>query len=323
MNIIEVKNLTKKFGKFTAVDAVSFEVKKGEIFGFLGPNGAGKSTTINMLATLLPPTSGDAFINNFSCTKDTDEVRRSIGLVFQDPSLDDKLTAEENLRFHARLYGVPHAEYEKRMEEVLKLVDLFDRRREVVKHFSGGTKRRLEIARGLIHYPTVLFLDEPTLGLDPQTRASLWDYILKLKREKQMTIFMTTHYMSEAEYCDRIGIIDKGKIMALDSPKNLKRALGGDIVMVHSSKIFELEKELKKLKLNYKKEDESFQIKTREGETFLPKLLKELKTSVDRVEMREPTLEDVFLHLTGRAIREEEASEKEMMRASARRRMHH
>jgi len=323
MNIIEVKNLTKKFGKFTAVDAVSFEVKKGEIFGFLGPNGAGKSTTINMLATLLPPTSGDAFINNFSCTKDTDEVRRSIGLVFQDPSLDDKLTAEENLRFHARLYGVPHSEYEKRMEEVLKLVDLFDRRREVVKHFSGGTKRRLEIARGLIHYPTVLFLDEPTLGLDPQTRASLWDYILKLKREKQMTIFMTTHYMSEAEYCDRIGIIDKGKIMALDSPKNLKRALGGDIVMVHSSKIFELEKELKKLKLNYKKEDESFQIKTREGETFLPKLLKELKTSVDRVEMREPTLEDVFLHLTGRAIREEEASEKEMMRASARRRMHH
>jgi len=323
MNIIEVKNLTKKFGKFTAVDAISFDVAKGEIFGFLGPNGAGKTTTINMLATLLPPTAGEAFINNFSVTRDLDEVRRSIGMVFQDPSLDDKLTAEENLRFHARLYGVPLSEYEKRMEEVLKLVDLFERRKEVVKHFSGGMKRRLEIARGLIHYPAVLFLDEPTLGLDPQTRAGLWDYILKLKREKQMTIFMTTHYMNEAEYCDRIGIIDKGKIVALDTPANLKRALGGDIVVVHGSKSVELEKELKKLKIKFIKENESFLIKTHEGETFLPKLLKKLKTSIDRVEMHEPTLDDVFLHLTGRAIRETEASEKEMMKAGARGRRFH
>src|SRR3989339_701693 len=199
MNVIEVKELKKVYKDKPAVNEISFDVAEGEIFGFLGPNGAGKSTSINILATILPPTSGDATVNGFSIIEDRDSVRRSIGLVFQDPSLDDRLTAKENLRFHARLYGVPKEDYQKREKEVLDLVDLWERRNEVIKNFSGGMKRRLEIARGLIHYPAVLFLDEPTIGLDPQTRAHLWSYILKLKREKEMTIFMTTHYMNEAE----------------------------------------------------------------------------------------------------------------------------
>ena len=218
MDIIEVKQLTKRFGGLTAVDHVSFAVGKGEIFGFLGPNGAGKSTTISMLATILTPSEGDATISGFSIRRQRDEVRRSIGLVFQDASLDNRLTAEENLRFHARCTAFRKGDYVRRMEEVLRLVDLWDRRRDIVETFSGGMKRRLEIARGLIHYPDVLFLDEPTIGLDPQTRALLWDYVLKLKHDRAMTIFMTTHYMDEAEYCDRIAIMDHGKIVALDTP---------------------------------------------------------------------------------------------------------
>jgi ABC-2 type transport system ATP-binding protein len=235
VDIIEVKELTKRYDSLVAVDHVSFAVEKGEIFGFLGPNGAGKSTTISMLATILTPSGGDATISGFSIRRQRDAVRRAIGMVFQDASLDNRLTAEENLRFHARLYGVPKDDYRRRMEEVLRLVDLWDRKRDIVETFSGGMKRRLEIARGLIHYPDVLFLDEPTIGLDPQTRALLWDYVLKLKHDRAMTIFMTTHYMDEAEYCDRIGIIDHGKIVALDTPANLKRQLGGDVVRIESS----------------------------------------------------------------------------------------
>ncbi len=245
MNIIEIKNLAKKFNGAAAVDGISFEVKSGEIFGFLGPNGAGKSTTISMLSTILTPTSGEAFVNNFNILTQKNEVRKSIGLVFQDSSLDDQLTAEENLRFHAKLYHVPEKEYKKRMEEVLRLVDLWDKKKSIIKTFSGGMKRRLEIARGLIHYPKVLFLDEPTLGLDPQTRARLWEYILLLKRERKMTIFMTTHYMNEAEYCDRIAIIDRGKIVALDTPANLKKMVGGDIIRMTSAKKDALKEELK------------------------------------------------------------------------------
>ena len=315
MNIIRVENLTKQFNGFTAVDHISFEVKKGEIFGFLGPNGAGKSTTINMLATLLPPTDGNAFINNFNVSSQRDEVRRSIGLVFQDPSLDDRLTAEENLRFHARLYGVPANAYQKREKEVLQLVDLWDRKDEVIKSFSGGMKRRLEIARGLIHYPSVLFLDEPTIGLDPQTRALLWDYILKLKREKQMTIFMTTHYMNEAEYCDRIAIIDQGKIVALDTPSQLKKAVGGDIITITSSDMDSLKKELAKIDGFILREDcGALCLEVTDGETFLPRLMREVSTVIDTIELRKPTLDDVFLKMTGRKIREEEVSDKDRMR---------
>jgi ABC-2 type transport system ATP-binding protein len=315
MNIIEVKNLTKKFNGITAVQHISFEVKKGEIFGFLGPNGAGKSTTINMLATLLTPTEGTATVNNFDILKERDNVRKSIGLVFQDPSLDDRLTAEENLRFHAKLYGVSKNEYTKRMEEVLKLVDLWERRGDIIKTFSGGMRRRLEIARGLIHYPQVLFLDEPTLGLDPQTRAHLWEYILKLKRERNMTIFMTTHYMNEAEYCDRIAIIDYGKIVALDTPANLKKQVGGDIIRISSVQKEELKKELEeKYKKAVKEENGILQMEVADGEKFLPRLFNELDTKIDSIELRKPTLDDVFLSLTGRAIREEEGSSKDIMR---------
>jgi ABC-2 type transport system ATP-binding protein len=323
MNIIEVKNLTKKFNGLTAVDNVSFTVSKGEIFGFLGPNGAGKSTTINMLSTLLTPSEGEAVINNFNILTQRDEVRQSIGLVFQDPSLDDRLTAEENLRFHARLYSVPRNDYQKRMEEVLKLVDLWERKNDIVKTFSGGMKRRLEIARGLIHYPVVLFLDEPTLGLDPQTRSHLWEYILRLKKERAMTIFMTTHYMNEAEYCDRIAIIDYGKIAALDTPANLKKQVGRDVIRIKSKQKQELKKELeKKYKKEIKEEDEILQLEVEDGEKFLPRLFNELDTKIDSIELRKPTLDDVFLNLTGRKIREEEASSKDRLRDRMRMRGH-
>lgn len=319
-NIIEVKKLTKKFGDFTAVDGVSFGVEKGEIFGFLGPNGAGKSTTISMLSTLITSSSGNARINDFDISEQTNEVRRSIGLVFQDPSLDDRLKAEENLLFHARLYGLSKKEYTERIKEVLDLVELWDRRESLVKSFSGGMKRRLEIARGLIHYPKLLFLDEPTLGLDPQTRAHIWEYILKLRESQQMTIFMTTHYMNEAEYCDRIAIIDQGKIIALDTPANLKKKVGGDIIQLKSQEKDKLKKEIKeKYKIKIKEIDGKLQIEVPDGESFLPKLFNDLSTKIDAIELRKPTLEDVFLKLTGRKIREEEATNKDRMREMVRR----
>jgi ABC-2 type transport system ATP-binding protein len=316
MNVIEVKNLTKKFDDITAVDGISFDVQKGEIFGFLGPNGAGKSTTIGILATLIEPTSGEARINNYNVMKNRNDVRKSIGLVFQDPSLDDRLTAEENLRFHARLYEVPAADYKKRAEEVLDLVELKDRRNDIVRTFSGGMKRRLEIARGLIHYPAVLFLDEPTIGLDPQTRAHLWEYILKLKKEKEMTIFMTTHYMNEAEYCDRIAVIDRGKIVAEGTPAELKKKIGGDIIRMKSAEKEKLEKELKeKYNLAIKEGEGGFiQIEVANAETFMPRLFNELDSKIESIELRRPTLDDVFLSLTGRMIREEHASGKDAFR---------
>lgn len=319
MNVIEVKNLTKKFASINAVDKISFAVEKGEIFGFLGPNGAGKSTTISILATLLEPTSGEAKINNFDVLTEKNDVRKSIGLVFQDPSLDDRLTAEENLRFHARLYGVTSVDYKKRVDEVLDLVELKDRRNDIVKTFSGGMKRRLEIARGLIHYPAVLFLDEPTIGLDPQTRSHLWEYILKLKREKEMTIFMTTHYMNEADYCDRIAIIDRGKIVALDTPENLKKKVGGDIIIMQSDEKKKLKDEIKtRYNLAPKEEDEALKIEVADAQTFMPKLFNELESKIKSIEMRRPTLDDVFLKLTGKKIREQHGSEQDAMRSQMR-----
>lgn len=319
MNIIEVDKLSRKFGGLTAVDGISFDVGKGEIFGFLGPNGAGKSTTINMLATLLTPSGGDAKINGYSILTHRDDVRRSIGLVFQDPSLDERLTAEENLHFHSRLYGVTEKDFTQRAPEVLRLVDLWDRKNDIAGNFSGGMKRRLEIARGLIHYPAVLFLDEPTLGLDPQTRSHLWEYILRLKNEKEMTIFMTTHYMNEAEYCDRIAIIDRGAIIALDSPAGLKKLVGGDIVSVQCK-----DKELLKLELenlpnmSVKEDNDTLQIEVEDGASFLPDLLHKTKIRIDTVELRRPTLEDVFLKLTGRKIRDEGISGREKLKQQVR-----
>jgi len=220
--IVKVEGLTKKFNGLTAVDSVSFEVKHGEVFGFLGPNGAGKSTTINILCTLLKPTSGKAVVSGYDVVKNPNAVRKEIGIIFQDPSLDDRLTAEDNLRFHGYLYNMDHKTIERRIPEVLELVELIDRRKDHVRKFSGGMKRRLEIARGLLHCPKLLFLDEPTLGLDPQTRAHIWDYVMKMRQESGLSIFMTTHYMQEAEVCDRVAIIDHGKIVDLDSPARLK-----------------------------------------------------------------------------------------------------
>jgi len=222
--IIEVKNLVKKFGDFTAVNNISFDVKKGEIFAFLGPNGAGKTTTIKILTTLLNPTSGDIKINGFSPVSEEDKVRHSFGIVFQDPSVDEELTAYENMEFHAILYHVQSKVRKERITELLKLVELWDRKDELVKTFSGGMKRRLEIARGLIHHPKILFLDEPSLGLDPQTRNFLWKYIQKMNKKENMTIFFTTHYMEEAEkLADNIAIIDNGKIIEIGSSDKLKK----------------------------------------------------------------------------------------------------
>jgi len=223
MNIIEIKNLTKKFGDFTAVNDITFNVKKGEIFAFLGPNGAGKTTTIKMLTTLENPTSGDILINGFNPAKQQEEARESFGIVFQDPSLDDELTAYENLDMHGMLYKVSKKDRKERIEQLLNFVELWDRRKDLVKHFSGGMKRRLEIARGFLHHPKILFLDEPTIGLDPQTRNHIWNYLKKMNKEEGTTVFLTTHYMEEADrISDRIAIIDHGKIIAQGTSEELK-----------------------------------------------------------------------------------------------------
>ena len=230
--IIRVENLVKKFGELAAVDAINFTVAPGEIFGFLGPNGAGKTTTINILCTLTKLTSGRAVVNDFDVVRQQSQVRQSIGLVFQDPSLDERLSAKQNLLFHALVYNVPASVREQRIEQVLRMIDLWDKRHHEVRTFSGGMKRRLELARGLLHYPRVLFLDEPTLGLDPQTRNRIWEYVLELRRSEGTTIFLTTHYMDEAEKADRIAVIDHGKLVAMDTPQQLKNMVGKDVISV-------------------------------------------------------------------------------------------
>ncbi|MEK6645420.1 MAG: ATP-binding cassette domain-containing protein [Candidatus Firestonebacteria bacterium] len=224
--MIEIHNLTKKYKDIIAVDNISFDVKKGEIFGFLGPNGAGKTTTIKMLCTLLKPTSGTAFVNGYNIQKHPSDVRKSIGIIFQDPSLDERLTAQENLEFHGIIYKMKKDLRRKRIDEVLEMVNLTTRRKCLVRTFSGGMKRRLEIARGLMHRPPVLFLDEPTLGLDPQTRNHIWEFIKDIQRKDRITVILTTHYMDEAENCDKIAIINYGKIIALDTPDSLKKQTG-------------------------------------------------------------------------------------------------
>lgn len=225
-NIIEVKNLTKKYNGFAAVRRISFDVRAGEVFGFLGPNGAGKTTTISVLTTLLSPTSGSVKVAGFDVSQQKDEVRSAIGLIFQETTLDEDLSAWENLKIHAALYHVKKADFETRARDLLTMVGLWERRKDLVKTFSGGMKRRLEIVRGLLHYPKILFMDEPTLGLDPQTRAKIWEYVLDLHRREGITLFMTTHYLDEAEYCDRIAVIDRGKIVALGTPSGLKKKAG-------------------------------------------------------------------------------------------------
>jgi ABC-2 type transport system ATP-binding protein len=318
MTVIEAKGLVKKYGDLEAVRGIDLEVNSGEIFGFLGPNGAGKSTTISMLCTLLVPTAGTARVAGMDVTKDPAAVRQRIGLVFQDPSLDDQLTGRENLEFHAFIYSVPAAERRKRIDEMLELLQLSDRAASQVRTYSGGMKRRLEIARGMLHQPQILFLDEPTLGLDPQTRKSIWTHLNELRSKKGVTIFMTTHYMDEAEYCDRIAIIDLGRIVALGTPDELKAKVGGDVVTITSSQPDAAVREIEeKLGVTPSRDNGALRMEVPDGKKFVPRLVRELTVPVDTVTMRRPSLDDVFLKLTGRAIREEEAGTKDQMRAMA------
>lgn len=304
MHIIETKKLTKKYSNLTAVDNLDLKIEKGEVFGVLGPNGAGKSTTLLMLTTLIQPTSGTALVNNFDIIRQPDQVRKSIGIVFQDPSSDEVLTGYENLKLHGLLYDMDAEVREERIVEVLALVDLTNRKDDMVKKYSGGMRRRLELARGLMHHPEVLFLDEPTLGLDPQTREHIWEYIKKLAIEKNITIIITTHYMDEADrLCDRLAIIDQGKIVALGPPDQLKKDLGGDIIRMRVRN-FSMES-LMKLDYvkNVKKDDEGISVTVQDASQHLQDLLGRVGT-VEAVEVRPLTLEDVFIHYTGRAIRE-------------------
>ena len=312
MDIIKTNKLTKKFDKLTAVDAISFSVVKGEIFGFLGPNGAGKTTTIKMLTTLLNLTDGSSTVAGFDIHKQRDQVRKSIGVVFQEPALDTELTGKENLDYHARMYGIPRDKRKSRIDEVLHLVDLEDKKDVLVKNYSGGMKRRLEIARGLMHYPKVLFLDEPTLGLDAQTRRAIWEYIKKMNREEDTTIFLTTHYMDEADYlCDRVGIIDHGKILIIDSTSALKTSIGNDVITLSCSDLETLTKQLKKESWinNIKQHDSFLTLGVKKGEEKIPEIIEiaqSLKLRITSISVRKPTLDDVFLHFTGRTMRDQE-----------------
>ena len=319
-DVIQVRDLVKRYGKLEAVRGVSFAVRQGEIFGFLGPNGAGKTTTINVLCTLLRPTSGHATVNGYDVQQQRSEVRRSIGLVFQEPTIDDYLTAEQNLRFHAYAYGVPPAVREQRIKEMLTMVELWDRRKSRARTYSGGMKRRLEIARGLIHHPRVLFLDEPTLGLDPQTRRLIWDYILELRRQESLTIFLTTQYMDEAEVCDRIAIIDNGQIVALDTPDRLKDTVGGDLVSLRAGDNVAAVRELQeRYHVSPQVENGVVSFSVPRGEEFLPDFVRGFGQRLLSVGVRRPTLDDVFLKLTGRAIREQAPDAFEHMKQMRRR----
>lgn len=314
MSIIDVQNLKKYYNDVKAVDDVSFKVEEGEIFGFLGPNGAGKTTTIKMLVTLLRPTEGTAKVVDEDIVKNPDKVRKNIGIVFQEPALDDRLTGRENLDFHARMYGMKKEKREERIKDVLKLVDLEEKANNLVKTYSGGMKRRLEIARGLMHFPKILFLDEPTIGLDPQTRRSIWDYIKSLNEKEKITIFLTTHYMDEADFlCSKVAIIDHGKILVIDTPSSMKSQLGNDIITITCSNPELCLESLKKEDWveSIKTDNSNIIIGAKEIEKKLPTIIKLAEASnveITSVDIRKPTLEDVFLHYTGRKIREEEGN---------------
>ena len=317
MKSIQVENLQKKYGRLEAVKSVSFEVDEGEIFGFLGPNGAGKTTTINVLCTLLNPSGGSASVNGYDVVKQRNEVRRSIGLVFQESTLDEYLTAEQNLLFHSYAYGVSKDIRDQRMKGLLDLVDLWDRRKGKTRTYSGGMKRRLEIVRGLIHHPRVLFLDEPTLGLDPQTRRYIWDYVEDIRVKENLTIFLTTHYMDEAEHCDRIAVIDDGNIVAIDTPDKLKDGVGGDLVMIRAADNEAAAKELgENWSLESETQDDIVKFSVPKGEEFLPEFVRNFKGELLSINVRRPTLDDVFLSLTGRDIRDEEVDESAQLKQS-------
>jgi ABC-2 type transport system ATP-binding protein len=314
---IAVHGLTKRYGEIEAVRGIEFEVAPGEVFGFLGPNGAGKSTTISMLCTLVRPTGGSATVAGFDVNRERDAVRRNIGLVFQDTTLDTYLTAEQNMRLHAELYGVPRELVAPRMQQVLEMVGLWERRRSAVATFSGGMKRRLEIARGLMHSPRVLFLDEPTVGLDPQTRSSIWTYIRELKNAEDITIFLTTHYMDEAEYCDRIAIMDKGVIVVLDTPDALKASVGQDrITLQTDDDAAAIAAIAEHFQITAQISEGAVSFGVPQGEHFVPRLFAELGVPIRSVSVSRPSLDDVFMSYTGTTIRDAEASASERGRAA-------
>ena len=315
---VSVSGLVRRYGDLEAVRGIDLSIDTDETFGFLGPNGAGKSTTINILCTLIRPTEGSARVAGYDVVHERDDVRRNIGLVFQDSTLDAYLTAERNLRLHAELYGMPRNIIGGRLREVLDMVGLWDRRSSKVSTFSGGMKRRLEIARGLMHSPRVLFLDEPTVGLDPQTRALIWSYIRELRAREHITIFMTTHYMEEAEYCDRIAIIDQGRIIALDTPQALKASIGKDRVQIHTeddevaiaalAALFGITAAMSEGVVTFAVE---------EGEQFVPKLFSDFPVAIRSVNVSRPSLDDVFMSYTGTTIRDAETSHADPVRAGS------
>ena len=324
MQAIQVDNLTKDFNGFKAIDDLSFYVKEQEIFGLLGPNGAGKTTTIRILATVLRATSGKAKVWGYDVIRESDKVRRSIGIVFQDQALDDRLTGKENLDFHVRLYGMKRDLRKERIKQVLHLVRLWNKRDTLVKYYSGGMCRRLEIARGLMHYPRVLFLDEPTLGLDAQTRHVIWDHIKLLNKKEKIAILLTTHYMDEADIlCDKVGIIDKGKILVMDRPENLKNLVAKDVISMKVSspeKMMQLTKPFEWVS-GRRIYDGLVHFEVNKGDERIPFLIdlaQKNALKVELVNLRRPTLEDVFLHYTGKTIREEESSSRERISAKVR-----
>jgi ABC-2 type transport system ATP-binding protein len=323
-HVIETRQLTKAYGSFKAVDELSITVENGEIFGLLGPNGAGKTTVISMLSTILKPTSGTGIVNGFDIVKEANKVRKSIGIVFQEPSIDDRLTGRENLFMHANLYGVPASDQKERINRILKLIELEDRADDLLRTYSGGMRRRLELGRGLIHYPKVLFLDEPTVGLDPQTRDHIWKYIKDLKEAHDITVVLTTHYMDEADrLSDRIAIMDHGKIVILDSPQKLKETLEGDVIVVEANNL-DLLSDLIGKELGFTQNaivSGALEITVRNGKAVMPRIMELASQNniyVESLLLREPNLEDVFLHYTGRTIRED--TSKELHGAAAARR---
>ncbi len=324
-NVIETLKLTRAFNGLTAVDKLDITVESGEIFALLGPNGAGKTTTISMLCTILKPTSGTAKVNGFDIVKEAMQVRRSIGIVFQDPSIDDRLTGRENLFMHANLYGVPAGEQKNRIDSILKLVELEDRADDLMRTYSGGMRRRLELARGLIHYPKVLFLDEPTVGLDPQTRDHVWKYIRDLKETHNITVVLTTHYMDEADrLSDRIAIMDYGKIIALDTSEKLKETLEGDVVIVKANNLDAVSSLVtEKMGLSHAHVvNGTVEVTVKNGKNMLPRIVDAATQNgnfIESISLREPNLEDVFLHYTGRTIRADSSREPHGVAAIKRR----
>ena len=316
--VISVSGLVKRYGDVEAVRGIDFTVGRGETFGFLGPNGAGKTTTIKILCTLANATAGQAVVAGYDCAAQRDAVRRNIGLVFQDTTLDTYLTAEQNLRFHAELYGVPKAAVLPRMRQVMDMVGLWDRKDSLVSTYSGGMQRRLEIARGLLHAPHVLFLDEPTVGLDPQTRSSIWAYINDLKSREDITIFLTTHYMDEAENCDRIAIIDHGQIVAIDTPAALKASVGKDRVQIHTADDAAAITQLAAtFGLDAAMHEGAVTFAVASGEQFVPRLFSEFSVPIRSVSVARPSLDDVFMSYTGSTIRDAEGSGTDAMRQMA------